>query len=434
VTQTGLVMGTASYLAPEQAMGLPATAASDRYALAVVAFELLTGEKPFAAEGAAGQARAHVEQAPPPPSRIAPDVPPAVDDVMARALAKVPEHRPLTATAFVDELAHALGKAEDATATTTVLERVRPAAGLADAGTHPGAGWAAAHRDPTPVPDGMATERTPTPYPKGTGTAAAAAPPPQRSRRSLAIAGAAALLLGGGIGAAVVAGDDDQPARSSAARTTQAPAATQDEQPAPQATAEQQDERAPAPRTTQQAAPAEPQATTPAEPDGSDGRSAGGSTGSSGSGSDPARLNDRGFALLRAGNPGDAVPLLQSSVEGFRAQGRTTELPYGFALFNLGRALRLSGRPGEAIPFLEERLKFENQRDVVEAELARARTAAGGGGGSDTSGGSAATSSSAIAAGGGKAKRKSKNKGGYAPARTASPRPQGGAVASPFRT
>ena len=47
VTQTGQVLGTAAYLAPEQAMGEPAIAASDRYALAVVAFELLTGEKPF---------------------------------------------------------------------------------------------------------------------------------------------------------------------------------------------------------------------------------------------------------------------------------------------------------------------------------------------------------------------------------------------------
>ena len=61
VTQTGQVLGTAAYLAPEQAMGEPAIAASDRYALAVVAFELLTGEKPFQAEHFAAQARAHIE-------------------------------------------------------------------------------------------------------------------------------------------------------------------------------------------------------------------------------------------------------------------------------------------------------------------------------------------------------------------------------------
>ena len=65
ITQTGQVLGTAAYIAPEQAMGEPSTAASDRYALAVVAFELLTGTKPFSAENFAAQARAHVEDEPP---------------------------------------------------------------------------------------------------------------------------------------------------------------------------------------------------------------------------------------------------------------------------------------------------------------------------------------------------------------------------------
>src|SRR3954453_23780389 len=58
VTQTGQVLGTAAYIAPEQARGLPATAASDRYALAVVAFELLTGARPFNVDHPAAQARA----------------------------------------------------------------------------------------------------------------------------------------------------------------------------------------------------------------------------------------------------------------------------------------------------------------------------------------------------------------------------------------
>src|SRR4051794_15754624 len=60
LTQTGQVLGTAAYISPEQARGLPATAASDRYALAVVAFELLTGTRPFTADHPAAQARAHV--------------------------------------------------------------------------------------------------------------------------------------------------------------------------------------------------------------------------------------------------------------------------------------------------------------------------------------------------------------------------------------
>ena len=68
LTATGQVLGTAAYLSPEQAMGEAATAASDRYALAVVAYELLTGTRPFEAEHFAAQARAHVEDPVPPAS------------------------------------------------------------------------------------------------------------------------------------------------------------------------------------------------------------------------------------------------------------------------------------------------------------------------------------------------------------------------------
>ena len=82
ITQTGQVLGTAAYISPEQAMGEPSTAASDRYALAVVAFELLTGSRPFTAENFAAQARAHVEDEPPRASERDIDVPPAVDRVL----------------------------------------------------------------------------------------------------------------------------------------------------------------------------------------------------------------------------------------------------------------------------------------------------------------------------------------------------------------
>src|SRR3954447_3629772 len=88
LTATGTVLGTAAYISPEQAIGDPATAASDRYALAVVAFELLTGERPFQAENFAAQARAHVEDPPPVASSINPDLPREVDRVLSRALAK----------------------------------------------------------------------------------------------------------------------------------------------------------------------------------------------------------------------------------------------------------------------------------------------------------------------------------------------------------
>src|SRR5687768_15528186 len=90
ITQTGQVLGTAAYISPEQAMGEPSTPASDRYAFAVVAFELLTGTRPFTAENFAAQARAHVDDEPPRASERDIDVPPAVDRVLERGMAKEP--------------------------------------------------------------------------------------------------------------------------------------------------------------------------------------------------------------------------------------------------------------------------------------------------------------------------------------------------------
>src|SRR3954464_1523967 len=108
MTQTGTVLGTAAYLSPEQALGEPATAASDRYALAVVAFELLTGGRPFAGEHPAAQARAHVEAKPPRASALDPALPPAVDRVLWRGLEKDPDRRWPTACAMVEALEDAL--------------------------------------------------------------------------------------------------------------------------------------------------------------------------------------------------------------------------------------------------------------------------------------------------------------------------------------
>src|SRR4051812_44129510 len=109
VTATGQVLGTAAYISPEQAMGEPATAASDRYALAVVAFELLTGGKPFVAEHFAAQARAHIEDPPPAASSREDDLPRGVDGVLARGMAKDPGERFGSAAAMVDALAGAPG-------------------------------------------------------------------------------------------------------------------------------------------------------------------------------------------------------------------------------------------------------------------------------------------------------------------------------------
>ena len=90
VTKGGLVMGTAQYLAPEQAAGREAVPASDVYALGVVAFECLAGRRPFDGEHPIAVATAHVQQPPPP---LPPDVPPPVAALTLRMLSKDPAQR-----------------------------------------------------------------------------------------------------------------------------------------------------------------------------------------------------------------------------------------------------------------------------------------------------------------------------------------------------
>jgi eukaryotic-like serine/threonine-protein kinase len=114
-TEAGTVVGTAGYLAPEQARGERATPASDLYALAVVAFELLTGKRPFERESSTAEAIAHVSAAIPPASHSNPRLPPELDDVLARGLAKEPEHRFGSAAEFVGALREAIDQAAGTT-------------------------------------------------------------------------------------------------------------------------------------------------------------------------------------------------------------------------------------------------------------------------------------------------------------------------------
>jgi serine/threonine protein kinase len=104
VTQTGSILGTAGYLSPEQARGERATPASDRYGLAVVAWELLAGRRPFEAASSAAEATAHVREPVPDIGELDPSLPAATSAVFARALAKKPSARYPSARAFVDDL------------------------------------------------------------------------------------------------------------------------------------------------------------------------------------------------------------------------------------------------------------------------------------------------------------------------------------------
>jgi serine/threonine protein kinase len=99
-TATGVTFGTADYIAPEQARGEAATPRSDIYSLGIVLYEMLTGKLPFVGENAIGVAMQHVSAAPMPPSRINPLIPPQLENLVLRALAKNPIDRPNTAQEF----------------------------------------------------------------------------------------------------------------------------------------------------------------------------------------------------------------------------------------------------------------------------------------------------------------------------------------------
>ena len=108
ITQTGSVLGTAQYLSPEQAQGLPVTAASDIYSIGVLLYEALTGRVPFEAESPVSVALKQVSERPQPPSQLNPAVSRALDAVVLKALAKDPANR----FASADEFLAALDAAE----------------------------------------------------------------------------------------------------------------------------------------------------------------------------------------------------------------------------------------------------------------------------------------------------------------------------------
>jgi serine/threonine-protein kinase len=310
MTKTGQVLGTAAYLSPEQALGKPATDASDRYALAIVAYELLTGQKPFTGEIPAAQARQHIE-APMPPAH---ELPRAANDVLARGLAKDPADRPLTATAFVDDLRGALDE-EPTAATAVAPTRFR--------------------REPTPPPP----PATPTPAP-------AAAAARHSSRRPFLVALAAivfvlaaviAALAGGGGGGA----SNDAASTPRTTATTAKHKATAKAKPKPTATTQAQ---------TQTQTPAQTQAAPPT--------------------TSKRALALQGHNLIAQGSYDQAISVLRQAVQNCPVS--TTD-PCAYALYDLGHALRVSGHPDEAIPVLQQRMKIDNQRDVVKAELEQAK-------------------------------------------------------------
>jgi beta-lactam-binding protein with PASTA domain/predicted Ser/Thr protein kinase len=137
MTETGSIVGTAQYLSPEQARGGEVDQRSDLYSLGIVLYELLTGKTPFDGETPVEIAMKHLSNAPKPPSRLRPDIPPELDMVVLRALAKNPDDRYQSADEMEADLERVARGARVSAATvdsaTQVLRRPATTAAAATA-------------------------------------------------------------------------------------------------------------------------------------------------------------------------------------------------------------------------------------------------------------------------------------------------------------
>jgi eukaryotic-like serine/threonine-protein kinase len=358
LTHSGMVLGTAAYMAPEQLEGGETTPATDTYALAVVAYEALTGAR--AREGRTPIEIAHrIATGPPPDIRDKmPTASPQAADLLRQAMARDPRERPASAGELATGLARALD--EPPTAPT----RAAPPTAATRAAPRP-----APVPAPAPAPARAAEPPPPTGPARRTG-----GPAGKRPVGAIALALVFLVLAAAVVIAAVLSSGDDgggQPQRSDGGserqqaqgdrqqrdRQQEEQQPAQEEQPAEPAQEEQQ----PA-QEEQQPAQEEP---APEEQTGS---------------FDPARgaeLNNEGYSMMQGGDYAGAVPVLQEAVSLWPEDSQ--DINYAYALFNLGQALNRSGNPEAAIPYLEKRLNWSDQRDTVQAELNDARQKAGGG-------------------------------------------------------
>jgi len=204
LTQTGQFVGTLDYIAPEQIENQRIDGRADQYSLACAAFELLSGTRPFRKDTQLGLITAHLTDPPPQVTTRRPGLPPAVDQVLAVAMAKAPAQRYATCADFAAELGRSLGllpgAPEHAGRVVPPIPPARPPTELAQ--PNPGLAAAAGLRPDVPRP---ATVGSP-PGPGGNWPP----PPPTSTGRgrsrwvAAATAAAAALVIGGGATAAVV--------------------------------------------------------------------------------------------------------------------------------------------------------------------------------------------------------------------------------------
>lgn len=192
LTNTGQFVGTLDYVAPEQIVGEKASVRTDVYAFGAVLCECLTGGVPFLRENEAAVLYAHLSDDPPRLSERESKLPPAIDDVVARALAKEPADRPASAGQLMDEVEDALGGAR--------LRSIRQPAPIVT-----GAQRESSERTEILRPS-AATE----PMPPEAATEAEPAGPPRRRLALLPVSLlAVAGLVGGAVAGALTADDDE---------------------------------------------------------------------------------------------------------------------------------------------------------------------------------------------------------------------------------
>jgi len=360
ITRSGMVLGTASYMAPEQLDGQKAGPAADVYALAAVAFEAVSGRKALVGETPMEIAHRVVSSAPPDLREAWPDAPEAAAEAISRGMARRPEDRPSSA----GELATALQ---------------RGLRGARGPGEPPSPGPADDAGPPSPAP---ADDAEPRPAPPRQGdrpvapvreTNRATYRPGRQTPSWLPAAAAVALLcvLAIVVFATLGGGDGDKPAPKPdrASRSKDGGAGSKSTAPSGRGTS------GPAAGGSTQASGSGSSGSGSTGSASGSGSAGGASPGGTAAGGSPAALNNQGFRLMNQGRYDEAIPLLQKAVAAY--PGGSGDLTYAFALYNLGKSLRLAGRPKEAVPVLEKRLRIPNQTATVQRELEAARRAAG---------------------------------------------------------
>ncbi|MGI9018390.1 MAG: PASTA domain-containing protein [Euzebya sp.] len=186
-TATGTLVGSVHYMAPELVGGIEATPASDQYALAVMAWELLTGRKPLPADTPMAIALRHANEDIPAASRYSPEVSPGLDAVLAVATARAPSARYASMPAFATALMAAVPEGPDAVTTVAADGAVHTL--ILQPSDHDTMALSAQALSDRHAAQEALAERRATPVPAGRGR-------PRRTRRLARIAGIIVLVLG----------------------------------------------------------------------------------------------------------------------------------------------------------------------------------------------------------------------------------------------